>query len=47
MIPADIIPPLFEPGVVTMTTHQMTLQGYQSGTRDGASVHYMPRPLTA
>ena len=40
-IPADIIPPLFEPVVIKMTANQMTLQGYQIGTRDGAAVHYM------
>lgn len=40
-IPADIIPPLFEPAVIKMTANQFTLQGYQIGTRDGASVHYM------
>lgn len=41
MIPADIIPPLFEPSIVKMTANQMTLVGYQIGTCDGATVHYM------
>lgn len=41
LIPADIIPPLFEPVVIKMTANQLTLQGYQIGTRDGAGVHYM------
>ena len=41
LIPADIIPPLFEPTVIKMTANQLTLQGYQIGTRDGAAVHYM------
>lgn len=41
LIPADIIPPLFEPVVIKITANQMTLQGYQIGTRDGAAVHYM------
>lgn len=40
-IPADIIPPLFEPTVIKMTANQMTLQGYQIGTRDGGTIHYM------
>lgn len=39
--PADILPPLFEPTVIKMTATQMTLQGYQIGTRDGAAVHFM------
>jgi len=41
LIPADIIPPLFEPTIIKMTANQLTLQGYQIGTRDGAPVHYM------
>lgn len=41
MIPADIIPPLFEPVAIKMTSNQMTLIGYQIGSRDGAPVHYM------
>ena len=41
MIPADIIAPLFEPTIIKMTTQQMTLVGYQIGSREGAPVHYM------
>lgn len=41
VIPADIIPPLFEPTLIKMTANQLTLQGLQIGTRDGAAVHYM------
>jgi hypothetical protein len=41
LIPADMIPPLFEPTIIRMTSNQMTLNGYQIGTRDGAAVHYM------
>lgn len=41
LIPADIIPPLFEPVVIKMSAHQMTLQGHQIGTRDGVPVHYI------
>ncbi len=40
-IPTDIIPPLFEPTVIKMSAHQMTLQGHQIGTRDGVPVHYI------
>lgn len=38
LIPADIIPPLFDPVVIKITANQMTLQGYEIGTRDGAAV---------
>lgn len=41
LIPADIIPPLFEPDIIKMTTTQMTLQGHQIGTRDGVATHYI------
>lgn len=41
LIPADVLPPLFEPTVIKMTANQLTMQGYQIGTRDGAAVHYM------
>lgn len=27
--------------IIKMTANQMTLQGHQIGTRDGASVHYI------
>lgn len=41
MIPADIIPPLFEPDIIKMTTSQLTLQGHQISTRDGVTTHYI------
>lgn len=41
LIPSDIIPPLFEPDIIKITGSQITLQGHQIGTRDGATVHYM------
>jgi len=41
LIPSDIIPPLFEPEIIKITGSQMTLQGHQIGTRDGAAVHYL------
>lgn len=41
MVPSDIIPHLFEPIIVKMTTKQMTLMSYQMDMRTGAAVHYM------
>lgn len=40
-IPADIIPPLFDPVVIKITANQLTMIGHQIGTRDGAAVHYL------
>lgn len=34
LIPADIIPPLFEPHIIKMTTSQMTLHAYLLISRD-------------
>jgi hypothetical protein len=39
LIPSDIIPPLFEPDILKMTTTQMTLQGHQISTQDGVATH--------
>lgn len=39
LLPSDIIPPLFEPTVISMTANQMTLQGHEIGTRDGVATH--------
>ena len=36
----DILPPLFEPVLVKMTGHQLTLHGYQVHLWQGAAVHY-------
>jgi hypothetical protein len=38
----DIIPPLFEPQIVTLTDNQMTLHGYQIHVdpETGAVLHY-------
>jgi len=41
LIPADVIPPLFEPDIIKLTTMQMTLQGHQIGTQDGVTAHYL------
>ena len=41
LIPADIIPPLFEPDIIKITGSQMTLHGHQISTRDGVATHYI------
>ena len=39
-VKVDMLPPLFEPVLLKITTRQITLHGYQIHTWQGKAVHY-------
>ena len=40
LVEVDILPPLFEPVMVKVTSRQITLHGYQIHAWQGKAVHY-------